>query len=166
MIRVGGGRARHRARPLSDAQAEQLVAVIATAEWKRLVRRRVIELAGQQLWTSFQFGLRPASCRRLARQSRRLLSPNVFRRAAARAGGFLPGRWSVERKIANRVRRGCRLPGEQGRLATARALQVLGVYACVRMQRPPAECQCLNDLTKELSPQGLTRSLREALTRV
>ncbi|MBP2474289.1 hypothetical protein JOF53_003161 [Crossiella equi] len=166
MIRLGGRRARHRARPLSDRQAEQLVHTIATAEWKREVRRRTIELAGAGLWTSFQFGLRPASCRRLARQARRLLSGNTFRLASARLGGFLPGRWSVERRIANRIRKECRMSGEAGRLVTARALQVLGVYACVRMQRPPAQCQCLNDLTRELSPQGLTRSLREALGRI
>jgi len=125
---------------------------------------RIAEHIGEKLWSQLLSDWRPRRCRELARCARYLLRvKSMAHGAVAQLAYWLVKRVTtsgVVRLVVQELARSLRIPVVDEHLASmARALQLMGIYACVVQGLELADCECLRDVVNEEGKERLKKLL-------
>lgn len=135
---------------LSDAIAERLTQHVSANTWERLVS-----------------GWSVRRCQSLAELARAMLwGRDILHEFAGQAAELITGllgRSKVERTFAHELLDRLPLPVDQELTATARALQVTGVYLCFSHGWKLTECACFSDVIRDGGQSLMKLLTKEAM---
>jgi hypothetical protein len=144
-------------RPLNKKEQKKIETAISytadviTSERLQAIPDRAIEYVSEQTWKKVTRGWKRRRCTGLAELARQILNGKSWlHKTMADLFGKLLRRWGVgdiERRFAEELVRRLPFPYlDQKLTATARALQITGIFICVMGDNDLRNCACFVDL--------------------